>query len=344
MKSQAIVNTPEHLYIRGRILLVIVTLIWGTNFPLVKDAVSSLSPSVVVAVRCAIALLPFLFYLRNLSPQLLRDGAILGILLFAPLSIQAIAVESICANRAAFIVGLNIILVPLLGQFLGQRIFLKTFLAAFLALAGIGIMSWENGALGLGDVLMFIDAIAYSIYILFLESASSRHPSLELTAIQMVVITLMSAVWAAPEIGGQLNIIKEHFGTLLYLGLVDTAASTWLQVLAQQWVSAGEMALICSLEPVFAGVFSFLLLGEQFGTRGLIGAGMVLGAMLISQKGNADNSMPTPEPIKLLPAADIPIDIETQLINIPIEMMVELETITVFKNQRSLELTGLPRH
>jgi hypothetical protein len=66
--------------------------------------------------------------------------------------------------------------------------------------------------------------------------------------------------------------------------------------------------------------------------------------MLISQKGNADNSMPTPEPIKLLPAADIPIDIETQLISIPIEMMVELETIAVFKNERSLELTGLPRH
>lgn len=270
-------------YIQGLILLVIITLIWGTTFPLVEDAVSGISPAALIAVRFAVASVIFAPQLRKINAELLKDGLLLGLLLFSSFATQAVALETIHANRAAFIASLNTILVPLLGLLLGQRLLPKTFIAAFVAFSGIGVMSWESGALVIGDLLMLCEAFVYSIYLLLLESATRRHPAQALTAVQLWVITVLGALWVAPELAGQLEAIHNNLPAIIYLGVIATAASTWLQAIAQLSVSAFEAALFYTLEPVFAAVFSFLLLGEKLGISGLIGAALVLIAMVLSQ-------------------------------------------------------------
>lgn len=277
--------TQNALNVQGVMLLVAITLIWGTTFPLIKDAFGSLSPAALIATRFAVAAMPFVPHLRGLNANLLRDGVLLGLVLFVSFATQATALETICANRAAFIASLNAILVPLLGSLLGQRVRVGTFLAAGLALTGIGVMSWESGALGVGDLLMFGEAFIYAVYILMLEPATLRHPPLSLTAIQLLVIAVLGAVWAAPELVGQVEAISKNFSALLYLGLVATSVTTWLQAMAQRKASAHETALFYTLEPVFSAVFSFWLLGEKLGVRGLVGAGLVLAAMVFSQSG-----------------------------------------------------------
>ena len=62
-----------------------------------------------------------------------------------------------------------------------------------------------------------------------------------------------------------------------------TALTTWTQAIAQRHVNATETAIVYTLEPVFAAVFSFWWLGESLGVRGLLGGGMVLVAMVLSQ-------------------------------------------------------------
>lgn len=276
-------STPNTLNVQGVMLLVAITLIWGTTFPVIKNAFHSLSPAALIATRFTVAAVPFTVYLRDLNTQLLRDGILLGLVLFASFATQATALEFMCANRAAFIASLNAILVPLLGSLLGQQVRLRIFLAAGLALLGIGVMSWESGVLGIGELLMFGEAFIYAVYILMLEGATLRHPPLSLTAIQLWVIAVLSAVWVAPELVGQLEAIGNNFSALLYLGLVATAVTTWLQAMAQRQASAHETALFYTLEPVFSAVFSFLLLGEKFSGRGLVGAFLVLAAMVVSQ-------------------------------------------------------------
>lgn len=71
---------------QGILLLVAVTIFWGTTFPLVKETIVSLSPGTLIAIRCALAALAFAVHLRGLNKRLLRDGAILGLLLFASLA------------------------------------------------------------------------------------------------------------------------------------------------------------------------------------------------------------------------------------------------------------------
>lgn len=271
------------LHLKGIMLLILVNVISATTFPLTKDIVSDLSPSTLIASRFVIAAGVFTLNLRNLNALLVRDGIFLGLLLFFFLAIETIALKTIPANRAAFIGSLNALIVPLLGWLSGQRVPLKTFLAAGVAVIGIGVMFWEGGELGIGDVLMFVDAFVYAAYILFLERVASRHPTLTLTSVQLLFIATIGVLWSNTQIFSQFEVIRQHWGAILYLGLLATAAVIWLQTMAQQWVSSDEAALLFTLEPLFATIFSFWLLGEHLGIRGLIGAILVLVALVLSQ-------------------------------------------------------------
>lgn len=264
-------------------LLVVTTLIWGTTFPLLKGAIGSLSPLALVTSRFVIAALVMLPFVRSLNRSLLRDGALLGVIAFASYMTQVVGMASTSANRAAFITSLNVILVPLLGYFIGNRIYPRIWIAAALSLLGIGMMSWEGGALNLGDLWELGCALSYALYILLMEAAAPRHNALALTAVQLWTIALLGCFWVAPELGQQVQSLAMNWQAIVYLGLLATAATTWSQVAAQQQISATETAIIYTLEPVFAAVFSFWWLGESLGRRGLLGAGLVLVAMLLSQ-------------------------------------------------------------
>ncbi|WP_238846256.1 DMT family transporter [Nostoc edaphicum] len=248
-----------------------------------KDIVSSLSPSALIVSRFVIAAGVFTLNLRNINALLFRDGTVLGLLLFFFLAIETVALKTIPANRAAFIGSLNALIVPLLGWLSGQRVLLRSFLAAGVAVIGIGVMFWEGGELGIGDLLMFVDAFVYAAYILFLERVASRHPTLTLTSVQLLFIALVGILWNNTQILNEFEAIRQHWGAIVYLGLLATAAVIWLQTLAQQWVSSDETALLYTLEPLFATIFSFWLLGEHLGIRGFIGAILVLVALFLSQ-------------------------------------------------------------
>ena len=259
-------------------------MIWGTTFPLLKNAISSISPSVLIGSRFLIAAIAFLPFCRKLNKQLVRDGIILGVTLFLAFATQIIGLETTSSNRAAFITSLNVILVPILASAIGKPVSIKAYIAAGIAFAGIGVMSWEGGAFVVGDIWVFGCALSYAIYILVLEAVILKHPAIKLTAVQLVVIAVLGIVWAAPEVIKQIPQISLNSGVILYLGLIGTAATILIQAIAQRQVTATQTAVIYTLEPVFAAVFALGILGESLGVRGLLGAAMVIGATIFSQQ------------------------------------------------------------
>ncbi|WP_017651328.1 DMT family transporter [Fortiea contorta] len=277
-----IVRSGNSLYIQGIILIILINIIGATTFPLTKEIVSDLSPSALIAARFIIAAAVFALNLRNINKLLLRDGTILGFLFFLYLAIETVALQTIPANRAVFIASLNALIVPLLGWLSGQRVILRTFIAAGIAVIGIGVMFWEGGELRFGDILMLFDAFVYAAYTMFLGRVASRHPTLTLTSVQLLFIAGLGMVWSNTEIFTEFATIRQHWGAILYLGLVATAAVIWLQTLAMRWVPADEAALLYTLEPLFTVVFSFWLLGEHLGIRGFMGAVLVLAALILS--------------------------------------------------------------
>ncbi|WP_096608153.1 EamA family transporter [Calothrix sp. NIES-2100] len=295
--------TENSLRVKGIILLIFINIIAATTFPLIKEIVTTLSPSTLIATRFVIAAGVLSLNLRKLNGLLFRDGIVLGLLLFFFLGIETIALKTIPANRAAFIGSLNALIVPLLGWLSGQQVLLKTFLAAGLAVSGIGVMFWEGGELGIGDVLMFFDAFVYAGYVIFLDRVAPRHPTLTLTSVQLLFIAALGVLWSNTQILNQFEEIRQHWGAIIYLGLMATAAVIWLQTLAQRWVSAEEAALLFTLEPLFATIFSFWLLGEQLGIRGVIGGILVLVALLVSQS-----------PQKIEPEAEVEVEISERTV------------------------------
>jgi drug/metabolite transporter (DMT)-like permease len=265
------------------LLLVLTTLVWGTTFPLLKNAVADLSPAVIVCSRFVIGAIVLLPFCRQINRPLLRDGTLLGAVLYCSYVTQVIGLQTTSSNRSAFITSLNVILVPIFGVLLGRRLSWRVGVAAGLALAGIGVLSWEGGALTIGDLWVLGCAVSYAAYILLMESIAPKHPPLALTVVQLIAIALLGLLWAAPQIGSQLAVLQANWGAIVYLGIAATAMTTWTQAIAQRSVSATETAIIYALEPIFAAVFAFWWIGERLGMRGWMGGAMVMVAMVLSQ-------------------------------------------------------------
>lgn len=278
-------------------LLLMVVVVWGSTFPLMKEVIATLSPSALAAVRFTIAAAVLLPFIKKLYPQLIWDGVVLGIIFFLTLFTQLKGLETIPSNRAAFICGFNVVLVPLLSPWFhswfgkrksihkepSQRMQNQKWIAALVALVGLGIMFGGAASWSIGDLWMVLCAIAFAVYLLYIELVSHRYQVVPLISVQLLTVAVLSLVWAAPHLGEQAGAIANNWWVLVYLGLVVSVVSTCMQTIAQRLVSAQDTALMCTLEPVFAAIFPFFLLGEPMSLQGWIGATVVVVAMMQSQ-------------------------------------------------------------
>ena len=271
------------------LILVFVTMLWGSTFPLVQIAQRTLEPAQLIALRFSVAALVFLPWLVKARGWLIwRDGAVLGLFLFAAFVTQAIGITTVSPGRAAFITGLNVIFVPLMLPFLRRRVPVTAFIGATLAFAGIGVMSWDAGALSfnLGDLWVLGCAITFAIYVLLLERYAVRHEALPLTGVQLMTVGLLGLIWVAPSLTRGFPFEKLEpplLLTIAYLGVIAVSLTTWLQTIVQRVMPAFQTAVIYSLEPVFAALFSWWWVGEGLKPQGFVGAALILLAMIVSQ-------------------------------------------------------------
>ncbi len=271
-------------------VLLFVTLVWGTTFPLLKAASATLSGVEISAVRFCIAGLCMLPFAWGAPRQTWKDGAILGALALVSYVAQAFGLEYISSNRSAFLTALNVLMTPLLGLLFGASLSLIVLVAAGIALAGIGLMSWEGGAHLLGDSATVLCALAYALYVIVLSQRSSNHNSRQLAATQIVLMAAFALLWVlgsgAVRPDALLSLPTRTLAQLpqlLYLGIIATAGMLFLQAVAQRQVPADKAAVIYAMEPVFAALFGWLWLSETLSTRAAIGGAMVVGAVIISE-------------------------------------------------------------
>ncbi|MBI3284018.1 MAG: DMT family transporter [Burkholderiales bacterium] len=268
-------------------LLLLVTLVWGTTFPVLKNAALHLSGLEVSALRflvAAVCMAPFAF---RCSRAAWRDGALLGAVALISYVSQAYGLQFISSNRSAFLTSLNVLLVPLLAWLLGGKLSLQLLLAAGLACAGIGFMSWEGGASWSGDSATLVCALSYAAYVLMLARMVQRHTARTLAATQIVMMALFGTVLLALEGGAQLASLPARLQpalpAILYLGVIATAAMLFLQAIGQQRISAAKAALIFALEPAFAALFAWIWLGELLSQRAAMGGALVVLAVVLSE-------------------------------------------------------------
>jgi drug/metabolite transporter (DMT)-like permease len=283
--------------LRGILALLVVTIVWGTTFPAMKDLSATLTPAWIVFTRFAMAALLLAPWLVRAARADLRSGVLLGLLLFFCYVFQVEGLALTSSNRNAFICGLNVLIVPLLGVLAGKAIERRILIALALAVSGLAALCWDGGGWGLGDTLALGAALCFGLYIRMMEvhTRAAAH-LMSVTAAQIATVAMCSAGWLLvteiPFAGGAgadlywVNVFESLKGrsySIVYLGVLCTAAIIALQSWGQRHSTANEAAVIYAFEPAAAAVFGYFWLGESMGARGWIGAGLLISGMIVSQ-------------------------------------------------------------
>lgn len=281
--------------LRGILALVVVVLVWGTTFPAMKDLTATFSPVWIILVRFALAMLilsPFLWRARRSD---LASGVLLGLVLFFCYLFQVEGLALTSSNRNAFITGLNVLVVPLLGVLGGRLPERSIVVALVLALAGLAALCWDGGAWGTGDTLALLGAVCFGAYVKIMEVRTRTAVRLmSVTAAQIATVAVCAAAWliarevpAGAAAGGYWSAIGgrlvQYWPNFAYLGVVCTAAIISMQAWGQARTSANEAAVIYAFEPGAAAFFGFFWLGEAMTGRGWLGAALLISGMIVSQ-------------------------------------------------------------
>ncbi|MTW01343.1 DMT family transporter [Pseudoduganella ginsengisoli] len=288
-------------HFRGILALFVVTVVWGTTFPAMKNMTDYLSANWIVVVRFSIASLLLSPFLLRASKADLRYGAISGVLLFFCYLFQVEGLALTTSNRNAFVCGLNVLVPPLLGVFAGKLPERRIIVALGLALAGLFALCWDGAFIwGKGDTLALGAALAFGLYVKLMEVQTRKAERLmSLTAAQIFTVAVCAALWIAlrevprGDVAGPQDIndywayiakgLQLYQANLLYLGVVATAAIISLQTWGQSHSTANEAAVMYAFEPGCAAIFGYIWLGETLAWSGMLGAVLMISGMIASQ-------------------------------------------------------------
>jgi drug/metabolite transporter (DMT)-like permease len=271
--------------------LVGVTAVWGWTFLIVKDAIQYMPVMDFLAVRFTLAAAVMFSLrpacLRRLSRRGWMHGIILGVLLGLAYITQTQGLLSTSPAVSGFITGMSVVFTPVVAWLLlRQKNSRSTWLAVGLAIIGLALLSLHGWALGTGELLTLGCAIFVAFHIIGLGKWSAEHDTYALALVQVATVAVISLIAAAPG-GIMMPPNGEVWQTIAITAVLATAVAFFVQTWAQSLVSPTHAAIVLTMEPVFAGIFSVTLGGEQLTPRIIIGAVFVLTAMLIVQMKSA---------------------------------------------------------
>jgi len=272
----------KHLkYVLG---LVSVSVIWGATFPLVKESLLYISPFGFIALRFLLgASFLMLFYFRTVSRHrdAIRPALILSVFLFLGYAFQTVGLKYTTSSNAGFITGLYVVFTPLFSYFtVKERITWKVGAALGISLTGLYLLSGASG-FNYGDILEFLCAIAYAVHVALIGKFSREYDAATLTILQLFFVFFYSTLFWGGE-GFSITLSPLMVFGVIFTGIFATAIGILMQVHGQKHISPSRAAIIFTTEPVFAGIFSYIFLGETFGVLGAVGAAMILIAMLLA--------------------------------------------------------------
>ncbi len=287
---------------KSELILILVTLLWGATFVIVKEALNDVSSMAFIAVRFLIAaaiLLPFMRK-KKFTNQNISAGILLGVLLFMGFATQTVGLKFTSATKSGFLTGTAVIIVPLLQIIIEKRAPTKgVIIGTILVMLGITFLSSGGNSIlsllsdlgsnfNIGEGLTLICALFFALYIIYLDVETSRYDFWTLLFLQIITTAVLSILFLVVFTETNLEPFKfdltnNLIWAIFYTSIFATLITTALQTKYQKNVTPAKAGIIFSFEPIFAAVFAFFILGEKITNFGYLGAGLIILGLLVSE-------------------------------------------------------------
>ena len=281
----------------NNLLLALTAFIWGSAFVAQSVGMDHVGPFTFNSIRSfmgGIVLLPVILILRRQSGRTNKNeknglllwigGICCGIALAAASSLQQIGLIYTSAGKAGFITAMYILIVPVMGIFIGKKAGMKTWIGVALAVAGMYFLCITDGFhIARGDFFVFLCAVIFSVHILLIDYFSPKTDGVALSCIQFFVCGILCAVPMVVSEKPQIAEIAGAWMPLAYAGVLSCGVGYTLQIVAQKNTDPTVASLILSLESVFSVLTGWVILGEKLSGRELFGCVLVFIAVILAQ-------------------------------------------------------------
>ena len=286
----------------ANLLLLLTAAIWGFGFVAQVLGMNYLGPFAFIGARFllgALSLLPVIWYLqRRQSPDrpsvgyLLFASCVLGTILFVASSFQQVGLLYTTASNAGFITGMYMVFVPIFGLMLGMATGLITWVGCLVAACGLYLLGVDDQyQMGYGDLLQLAGASIWALHILAIDHFTKHAPGLLLACGQFVMCAVLG-VLVSITLGSETTTVEQLMSagpTLVYAGIITVGVAYTLQVIAQAKANPVHAGIILSLEAVFGAIGGYLILDEWLNARQLVGCGLMLLGMILSQLASGES-------------------------------------------------------
>ena len=291
--------------IRGCLILLLAAIIWGFAFVAQSEGMDSVGALTFQASRMllgALVLLPVSLIIqktrekssgkkeRFLDKKTLIAGMVCGIFLFGASALQQIGIKYTSVGHAGFLTALYILIVPVLGIFMGKKVGVRIWLCIALSLGGLYLlcMTGEGFSMSVGDVLVTLCAFVFALHIIAVDKLAAKLYGVKISLIQMTFAGIISLVCAFIFEEPHIADISAAWLPIAYAGVLSCGVAYTLQIVGQKYAEPSVASIVMSLESVFAVLGGAMLLSEFPTLYEIFGSSLMFAATVISQLPQKD--------------------------------------------------------
>lgn len=268
----------------AEIIMILIVAMWGLSFSLTKPILKDIEIFNFMAFRFLIgggvlSVILLLLGKLKIKREQLIGGIITGAVLFLAFAFHTVGLKYTSIAKNSFIVGTSVIFVPFIATYIRkQKQPAMIWVGTCLAILGLALVTLEGhqGGINFGDLTTLVGSIILAYYIILVEEYVQKYDATVIAAIQISVVGILSLIASLIVEKPTMNLSSEAWKGMLFLGIVCTALAYLLANIGQKYVPATNMALIYTLEPIFATVFGWLFLSEMIGLQAVIGSILIV--------------------------------------------------------------------
>ncbi|MGI6039171.1 MAG: DMT family transporter [Eubacteriales bacterium] len=288
--------------IGNNMMLWFAALIWGVAFVAQSagaEYVGAFTFNASRSVLGGVALLPCIYFLdrqagrkpsvwgtedREQRKSLLIGGILCGLALTVAVGLQQIGIGYTSVGKAGFISALYIVIVPMLGIFVGRKASPLVWGSIAVAVIGMYFLCITEGlTVNIGDIYILLCAVVFSIHILIVDYFAPKVDAVRLSCLQFFVCAIASAIIMLIKESSSVPAILSAWVPITYAGVLSSGVAYTLQIVAQKRTHPAVASLMFSLESVFAALAGWLILGQGMTPREIFGSALIFVAIVVSQ-------------------------------------------------------------